>query len=462
MKRFLRRSILRASRGKAPYPSFRLMGSVVLLLALVMISNSLFIIISERQVLSKQLHTHSYSLARSAAIFAIEPLLIRDYPVLETYAHNMVQEGNGVLHVQIRLADGRVITDVTSNAPEDHRHDNHYKAKIRVDADADPIGEVEIGLSNQHVEQLMRDRLWSLGGSFILAALGLGFFIIWLIRITLRLQYREKTLRRNRDKLIRLNSQLKESQAQLIQSEKMASLGTLAAGVAHEINNPIGFVKNNLTSLDEYLQMIRPGLERAQAAGIPFDCDIDFILSDLPPLLQDTLEGSRRVAEITAGLKNFARPEEAGKKHYDLNQCVETTLKLIWNELKYKAEVVKNLNELPPLLGSPQEINQVIMNLLMNAAQAIEKSGRITIETTVEDQSVVLRVSDSGSGIHEKDLPKLFTPFFTTKEVGEGTGLGLSISHGIIMAHDGRIDVESQPGVGSCFSVWLPLPDDQE
>jgi two-component system NtrC family sensor kinase len=273
---------------------------------------------------------------------------------------------------------------------------------------------------------------------------------------------REDELVEKNTELTDLHRQVQSSQAKLIQSEKMASLGTLAAGVAHEINNPIGFIKNNLVSLVEYFDTIKPAIEKAKAANIEFEGDIDFILEDIDPLMEDTLDGSRRVEEIVSGLKRFARAGETKNQDYDLNQCIEDTLKVVWNELKYKAEVEKVLGDLPSLYGNPGEVNQVIMNLLVNAGQAIEKQGNIRIETSRDGDYALLKVTDTGRGISEENLPKLFTPFFTTKEIGKGTGLGLSISHGIVIDQGGRINVESTPGEGTCFSVWLPLSDSEE
>ncbi|MCF6281399.1 MAG: ATP-binding protein [Candidatus Polarisedimenticolaceae bacterium] len=292
-----------------------------------------------------------------------------------------------------------------------------------------------------------------------------------------RIYQREDALRKNRDELAQLNADLKASQAQLIQSEKMASLGTMAAGVAHEINNPIGFVKNNISILHEYMDVIVPivkacyhqAQERSERDPALLKSiekhlgseNLDYLLEDIGPLLDDTSEGTKRVANIVAGLKSFARLDESEERLFDLNESIETTLRVVWNELKYKCEVHKSLGQIPQIFGNPGQLNQVIMNLLVNAAQAIPVKGEISITTELLEQQVVLTISDTGEGIAPEYLDKIFTPFFTSKEVGKGTGLGLSISHGIIENHGGTIDVESELGVGTEFIVRLPVKRDE-
>lgn len=290
-----------------------------------------------------------------------------------------------------------------------------------------------------------------------------------------RIRWREEVLRQNRDELAHLNADLKASQVQLVQSEKMASLGTMAAGVAHEINNPIGFVKNNVCVLREYMDVLVPLLEDYQALAQEQSENnpallkqieerlagekLDYLLKDISPLLDDTTEGTERVSNIVAGLKSFARLDESEEKLFDLNECIETTLRMVWNELKYKCKVHKKLAELPQVFGNPGQINQVIMNLLVNAAQAIPVEGDITIETQCQDRQVLLRISDTGEGIDPDYLDKIFTPFFTSKAVGKGTGLGLSISHGIVEKHGGTIEVKSEVGIGTLFTVRLPVKE---
>lgn len=274
--------------------------------------------------------------------------------------------------------------------------------------------------------------------------------------------------------LTRLQRKLGEMQAQLIQSGKMAALGALTCGVAHELNNPIGFVKNNTMMLEEYLQVLVPVLrevldwtEGPEGHDSSLRQRIDAasggealtpILEDIEPLLSDTRDGARRVEDIVGGLRSFARTDAPEGEPFDLNQCVRDTLKVAWNELKYKATVTQELERLPPLRGRPGEINQVILNLLVNAAQALPSHGEVRIETRLMGSEVRLSIADTGAGIPEEHLERIFTPFFTTKPVGKGTGLGLSISRDIVLAHGGRIEVDSRLGEGSRLSVYLPLP----
>lgn len=273
------------------------------------------------------------------------------------------------------------------------------------------------------------------------------------------------------------NDALKANQVQLVHSEKMASLGQLAAGVAHEINNPVSFLISNLERLSEYqgiFKVIWQGyddLEKSLNAGdyelakltfarigaLKRDEDFSFLREDTDNLLHESVDGANRVKEIVQNLKTFARIDESDLKVADLNEGIETTLKIIWNEIKYKCEVVKNLSPLPPIPCFPGRLNQVFMNLLMNAAQAIPDKGEITIESKVVDDEIAISISDSGAGISKENMEKLFTPFFTTKPVGKGTGLGLSISFGIVKKHGGRITVASEPGKGATFTVHLPV-----
>ena len=277
--------------------------------------------------------------------------------------------------------------------------------------------------------------------------------------------------------LMQTNETIKDNQSQLVQSEKMASLGQLAAGVAHEINNPMGFLISNLERLSEYLEVakriwaLNEEMEKAVTAGdVPAAQntlsrledlkrreDFPFIRKDLPNLLIESIEGAYRVKEIVQNLKSFARVDESEYKEADLNEGLESTLKIIGNELKQKCRVIKDFSPLPLILCYPRQLNQVFLNLLINAAQSISGQGEIRIITGVQGSNIVIRIADTGSGIPPEVLPKLFTPFFTTKGVGKGTGLGLSISYGIINKHAGAIAVESEVGKGATFILTLPL-----
>ncbi len=264
---------------------------------------------------------------------------------------------------------------------------------------------------------------------------------------------------------------LEETRQQLQQSEKMASLGQLAAGVAHEINNPIGFVHSNLGTLKKYLTKIKSFLtdfEKMISNGsddktvkenfslLKNKNKIDFILADIDNIVDESLEGTDRVHIIVSDLKNFAHIDRKELQEADLNKCIESTLNIIWNELKYHCKVEKKFAELPMILCYPQQINQVLMNLMINAGQAIEDKGVITIETLAESEGVVCRISDTGKGIPPEIKDKIFDPFFTTKDVGKGTGLGLHIVFGIIKKHNGSIKVDSEMRKGTTFTVFLP------
>jgi two-component system NtrC family sensor kinase len=178
---------------------------------------------------------------------------------------------------------------------------------------------------------------------------------------------------------------------------------------------------------------------------------------DIKGLITESLDGSERVRKIVQGLKSFARVDEAEYKYADINECIESTINIVWNELKYKATLKKDYGNLPLTKCYPQQINQVFMNLLINAGHAIESQGEITIKTWAEDGSIWVAISDTGHGIPKEDLNKIFEPFFTTKEVGKGTGLGLSITYEIVQKHDGEITVESEVGKGTTFTVRLPI-----
>jgi len=270
---------------------------------------------------------------------------------------------------------------------------------------------------------------------------------------------------------------------QLTQADKLASIGQLAAGIAHEINNPVGYVTSNLNSLEEYLSDIQelikldqtlikrldnvtlPGGVAEMAGKIrkyARDIDLDFLQEDITELIKDCIDGLDRIKKIVIDLKDFAHPGKKDIEPVDINACIETTLNVAANELKYKTKVYKDLKVVPLINGIPQQLNQVLLNILVNAAQAIEKTGEIRIKTWQEDNDVFLAVSDTGCGIDPENIPKIFDPFFTTKEVGKGTGLGMNIAYNIIQQHGGNITVESEKGKETTFTVSLPVPEDTE
>jgi signal transduction histidine kinase len=270
---------------------------------------------------------------------------------------------------------------------------------------------------------------------------------------------------------------MEQTQGQLLQSEKMAAIGQLAAGVAHEINNPVGFVNSNLGSLRKYVEQLldvidaydsvrgdipdsdarRQRIEAARAAA-----DIEYLRSDIVDLLDESSHGLSRVKKIVQDLKDFSHVDEVAWQHTDLNAGLESTLNVVWNEIKYKATVERHYGDLPLVPCVSSQINQVFMNLLVNAAQAIEGQGKITLSTGVAEGAWV-EIRDTGKGMTEEVQKRIFEPFFTTKPVGKGTGLGLSISWDIVVKkHGGKISVSSEPGKGTCFRIELPLSADGE
>ncbi|ADH86313.1 ATP-binding protein [Desulfurivibrio alkaliphilus] len=286
-----------------------------------------------------------------------------------------------------------------------------------------------------------------------------------------------RRLERKNEELAGAYEELKHSHARLLQQEKLAAIGQLAAGVAHEINNPVGFVTSNLGTLAKYLgktkaffeqqqqllDRVAGAPERDQAAELRQQYQIDFVLSDAHDLLRECLEGVERVKLIVQNLKNFSRVDQARFCSADINRCLEETLAIAWNELKYKAEVVKHYGELPPTWCHPQQLNQVFLNLLINAAQAIEKRGKITIRTWHKNGAIMVTITDTGRGIAPEHLSRLFEPFFTTKAVGQGTGLGLSIAYDIVVKqHGGEVTASSAPGVGATFRVRLPVRGEKD
>ncbi|GEM_PF-1100977 len=276
-------------------------------------------------------------------------------------------------------------------------------------------------------------------------------------------------------------SDLRDTQSQLIQSEKMASIGQLAAGVAHEINNPVGFVKSNLGAIDKYWKDVKKLIDCYQSLETVIgtknvvnvnavlhnvledidktkqEIDLPFIVDDYENVINESREGMKRIIKIVSDLKDFAHPGEGKLKYAQINENIDSTLNVIWNELKYKATVTKDYGKLPEVECYPQQLNQVFMNILVNAAQSIEEKGEIDISTRAFDENIEIKISDTGSGIPEENLTKIFDPFFTTKDIGKGTGLGLNVAYNIIESHNGTIEVESETGKGTTFTIRIPV-----
>jgi signal transduction histidine kinase len=279
-----------------------------------------------------------------------------------------------------------------------------------------------------------------------------------------------------------LTKKLESIQVQMLHCEKMAAVGQLAAGVAHEINNPTGFVASNLNTLMYYHRVFRTLLLQYQRLlsdlkeGIRASADcrllsrritridrinarfnVDHFCDDAIATIRESLEGTARIKRIVSDLKRFTHPGEDHLEQTDVHVLLDSTLSLLWNEIKYKARVEKDFGRLPQIRCYPSQLNQVFLNLLVNASHAIAGQGIIRIKTRPMDQSVIVGISDTGCGISEDNLSKIFDPFFTTKEVGRGTGLGLHLCRKMVDNHKGRISVESQLGQGSTFRVMLPV-----
>tara|TARA_R110001583_G_scaffold69129_7_gene196224 strand:- start:2870 stop:4528 length:1659 start_codon:yes stop_codon:yes gene_type:complete len=291
-----------------------------------------------------------------------------------------------------------------------------------------------------------------------------------------KVKQRTSLLNQRNDQLEASNQELHAAQKQLVHAEKMASIGQLAAGIAHEINNPIGFVSSNLNTLQVYTGtyselskqvqrlLTTESLEEKNSRCKDLmewlnDEDLSYIDNDTSELLNESIEGLARISDIAKGLKQFSRADSDEKNWFDINECVVTTLKVVNNKLKYHCTVHQNLAELPHLWINFGKISQVLTNLLINASQAIDDEGEIFITTAVESHNVVISIEDTGSGISQDNLNKIFDPFFTTKDVGLGTGLGLSISYGIIQEHGGSMTVSSELNRGTCFKVALPIKE---
>jgi PAS domain S-box-containing protein len=270
--------------------------------------------------------------------------------------------------------------------------------------------------------------------------------------------------------LAEANEKLKSTQMIMIQHEKLASIGQLAAGIAHEINNPLGFLSSNQTTISGFLRLLRQAWTEATAmapeehAEIAKRLDLEYVLEEIEALISESDEGFKRIIDIVQNLKTFARVDSKPVMgQYDLNEGIKSTLVVVRNELKYVAEVELDLEPMPPMRALGSEINQVVLNILVNAAQAIEAQGRkdkgrILVTTRLEGDWVILAIADDGPGIPEESRLKVFDPFYTTKPPGKGTGLGLSISYDIVTRkHGGTISLGTSDLGGALFTITLPV-----
>jgi two-component system NtrC family sensor kinase len=272
--------------------------------------------------------------------------------------------------------------------------------------------------------------------------------------------------------LLELNRKLETAQNQLLHAEKMASIGQLAAGVAHEINNPVGFVNSNMGSLRNYVETLFKVIDGYDQTLAPLvgnteilaaltqlkaQADLDYLKADVTDLVKESMDGLKRVKDIVQALKDFSHVSETDWQVVDLHRGLDSTLNIANNEFKYKATVNKQYGKLPLVKCLASQLNQVFMNLIVNASHAIKESGVITIRTGAANDWVWIEISDDGIGIAAENLTRIFEPFFTTKPIGQGTGLGLSLSYNIVGKHGGRIEVSSELGKGTCFTVHLPV-----
>lgn len=300
--------------------------------------------------------------------------------------------------------------------------------------------------------------------------------VIREINLQKKLAARLDDIERQHNKLLEANNKLKVTQSQLVQKEQMAGIGQLAAGVAHEINNPLGYIISNFSTLSEYMEFISELMNKYDELNLTNEeihkfkqlNDYEFVLEDIEELITDTKNGLSRVKEIIKSLRNFSRIDFAKEfADYDVNEGIKESLIISKNEYKYVANIETELNDIPMIKAHGGQINQVVLNMIINAVHAIKETskdidkgekGLIKIKTEELNDSVVIEISDNGIGMNDDVKAKIFNPFFTTKEVGVGTGLGLSISYDIIEnKHNGKISLESEPEMGTTFSIELPI-----
>lgn len=269
------------------------------------------------------------------------------------------------------------------------------------------------------------------------------------------------------------HSELKKAQSQILQQEKMASVGRLAAGIAHEINNPMGFITSNLKTFDKFINRLNEFILYQSKTILRLNADkplpeleaergrlkIDYILDDTGQLLKESFDGAERIKKIVQDLKNFSQVDAAECLAANINAGIEDTLKILSSELEKKASLKRQYGEVPLTICNPGQLNQVFFNVLTNAIQAIDKKGEITVKTWHDKGLIHIAVSDTGCGIHPDNIKSIFEPFFTTKAVGQGQGLGLSVAYDIVKKHDGDITVQSEVGKGTTFTVKIPVKD---
>ena len=291
-----------------------------------------------------------------------------------------------------------------------------------------------------------------------------------------QVQERTSSLEATLKELQKTHENLKNVQTQLLQSEKFSAIGQLAAGVAHEINNPIGFINSNMQTLEQYvahytgLLNVLNDMEKALKdkdekrlseiliswEKIRKGTNFDFIRNDIISLIKESQEGAEKIRKIVLDLRAFASPDKGIVDLVNLEALIESVINVVWNEIKYKAELIREYSHVPPISCDTQKIGQVLVSILINAAQSIEGKGVITVRTYVEGENIMVDICDTGCGIPLENITRIFDPFFTTKPVGQGVGLGLSVSYDIIKKHGGTITFKTQTGQGTTFTVQLP------
>lgn len=334
--------------------------------------------------------------------------------------------------------------------------------------------------SNTRPEQLICG--FEVGGADFIAKQAEAMELIARVRTHLHLSTLQNELKQQvveikaqAEREHQLRAQIERQQSQMLQNEKMASIGQLAAGVAHEINNPIGFISSNLNTLGEYLTDLKQVLDSyqelqtaaldqaemaAQAQKTQAVCkqvDLSFLIEDLDSLISESIEGTGRVRQIVADLRDFSHIDSPELGIENINVMLEKTLNVAHNELKYLATVETEFSEVPDIHCYGGKLSQVFLNLIVNAAQSLEEAGTVTVRTGQENNSVWIEIADTGCGIPEENVKRIFDPFFTTKDVGKGTGLGLNLAYNIIQSHDGAINVDSVVGKGTTFRIELPI-----
>jgi two-component system NtrC family sensor kinase len=276
---------------------------------------------------------------------------------------------------------------------------------------------------------------------------------------TKQLEKTNKELDAKNAELTRLFRELQEKETQLVHSEKMASLGQLVAGISHELNNPISYIYTNSRTLSEYLDSMEELWSRTGAEQTELNKEFLNLISELKSMIADNISGSRSVKELVLSLKDFSRLDQAEWKEARLVPGIENSLKVLQSQVSKDVEIIREFHDDPVLFCNPGQLNQVFINLFSNAIQALNGKGKIFIRTRVKNKKMFIEVEDTGSGIKKEIIPKIFDPFFTTKDVNKGTGLGLSISYSIIKKHNGELNVKSEEGKGSTFTVIIPVTE---